>query len=132
LLLTITHQEKIMSEENIAEYAARWKVTQHWDGVTPYSFFIDISDKGVISVEGAAEMSGVFSRFGRDQHFSMAITNYADKSVTAYAGLNSFKFGRHISGYMTGTKNGQVFKGTWFAENALYQEVPLKKPGIGA
>jgi hypothetical protein len=127
----ITHQEKIMSTGHIDEYATRWKVTHHWDGVPPYSFFIDIDEKGLVTVEGQSDTTGIFTRFGTEHQFSMAITNYADKSVTAYAGLNSFRIGVQINGYMTGTKNGQVFKGTWFAKNARYEEVPLKKHGIG-
>lgn len=98
-----------MASEQTTSLDGDWVVTQQWAGVKPYKFPMSIKN-GVVTVEGG--FNGVSDQLGSSSFVSLAIANYAQKSITSYIGNIA---GGAMGGQMTGTQNSKVVQGIWSA-----------------
>lgn len=110
----------------MSNYSGVWQVTQAWQGTTPYTFNMTITDTGLITIEGG--FSGIIAELGASSFLSMAISNTQAQSITAYVGNI---VGPVMGGVMTGTQGGQVFQGTWSAALESNANAPKKVCGVG-
>ena len=88
-----------------------WLVYQKWLGSHGYQFWMTVEPGGTISISNGA-FTGV-SQTLPSGYVSLAIANYAGKSVTDYVGHNH-RFAMH--GNMSGVgPDGHVHHGHWVA-----------------
>lgn len=100
-------------------FEGSWIVTQSWKGLPTYKFTMTVNKLGVITVNGG--YVGVINELGTSSFLSMAITNYAEKSVTAYAGNIA---GQAMGGTMSGTQGNKLVSGIWSAMQEAHHNAP--------
>ena len=97
-----------------SNFEGTWVVTQKWGQTPQYSFNMDVSANGRITIEGG--FVGTIIQLGQSTQVSMAIGNSQGDSISSYVGnVVGDAMGGEALGTSTKDSSSATVSGTWSA-----------------